>query len=607
MTLSATNGLSLFKSDGSAAGITLDPNAGAITLGGLNSGIFFGTNTTPTLKAASNGSAIFPNSVTLQGASGVLRLEGTTTSTSPTTGALTVAGGLGVGKDSWINGIRIGRGNSDISTNTAVGTGTLSFNSSGWENSASGMQALSANTTGYRNSAFGSQALFTNSSGWENTAAGSHALRLNLTGAANTATGSYALTSSTTGHFNAAYGSTAMMQNTTGSNNSAFGGSALRFNTTGGNNTAAGPSALHSNTTGSSNVAVGSSAGRYHANGSTALTDPESSVYLGANSRGKDNNDNNSIVIGANAIGQGANTTVIGTTATTSTRIFGNLVAGTGLGSPVLTQAQASTSYLAANPPSIRGTGATLSNGGLIAMGNFAQATSSKSVAIGDYAVAAAGGSLALGYLSRCSESAYNSVALGGGIVTKGSSLAVAYGEANGELSLAFGLGVTTGDSSIALGGYDYEWGNWPTNQSIGASSTTIGGVGNMAAGFSSFSSGFWTKAASFGSVSLGSLNLGTGSTANEWVETDSLFELGNGNSQRSWSEPPASNRSNAITTLKNGQTTLTNKAWKENPAVAPTTSNSNGEALVVEGHTRLKGKVIIEQPQGDISMGIYQ
>jgi hypothetical protein len=30
-------------------------------------------------------------------------------------------------------------------------------------------------------------------------------------------------------------------------------------------------------------------------------------------------------------------------------------------------------------------------------------------------------------------------------------------------------------------------------------------------------------------------------------------------------------------------------------------------EALVVEGHARLKGKVIIEQPQGDISMGIYE
>ncbi|MEN9974225.1 MAG: hypothetical protein RLZZ282_231, partial [Verrucomicrobiota bacterium] len=26
----------------------------------------------------------------------------------------------------------------------------------------------------------------------------------------------------------------------------------------------------------------------------------------------------------------------------------------------------------------------------------------------------------------------------------------------------------------------------------------------------------------------------------------------------------------------------------------------------VVEGHTRLRGKVIIEQAQGDISMGIY-
>jgi hypothetical protein len=33
----------------------------------------------------------------------------------------------------------------------------------------------------------------------------------------------------------------------------------------------------------------------------------------------------------------------------------------------------------------------------------------------------------------------------------------------------------------------------------------------------------------------------------------------------------------------------------------------SEGRALVVEGHTVLRGKVIIEVPQGDISMGIYE
>jgi hypothetical protein len=83
-----------------------------------------------------------------------------------------------------------------------------------------------------------------------------------------------------------------------------------------------------------------------------------------------------------------------------------------------------------------------------------------------------------------------------------------------------------------------------------------------------------------------------------------------NGNAPRSWDEPPFTSRSNAISTLKNGQTTLTNKAWlanAETPMADPDSlTDSGGEALVVEGHTRLRGKVIIEQAQGDISMGIY-
>jgi len=95
------------------------------------------------------------------------------------------------------------------------------------------------------------------------------------------------------------------------------------------------------------------------------------------------------------------------------------------------------------------------------------------------------------------------------------------------------------------------------------------------------------------------------------WSETDALYRLGNGTGDHL--------RSEAITVLKNGQTTLTNKAWKANPNVAPSTDNSNAQALVVDGHavmngkttlrgdTTLQGKVTLTAPQGDISMGIYQ
>ncbi len=72
------------------------------------------------------------------------------------------------------------------------------------------------------------------------------------------------------------------------------------------------------------------------------------------------------------------------------------------------------------------------------------------------------------------------------------------------------------------------------------------------------------------------------------------------------------------MTVLMNGQTTLTNKEWKmattavpNAPATAladPTSAtDSGGNALVVDGHAVLNGKVIISVPQGDISMGIYQ
>jgi hypothetical protein len=86
------------------------------------------------------------------------------------------------------------------------------------------------------------------------------------------------------------------------------------------------------------------------------------------------------------------------------------------------------------------------------------------------------------------------------------------------------------------------------------------------------------------------------------------LFRVGNGLTNA---------RSDAMTVLWGGQTTLTNKEWKaatvadpNTPATAladpASTTDSGGNALVVDGHTVLNGKVTIAVPQGDISMGIY-
>lgn len=415
MTLDSGNLLTLYKSDGTVAGILLNPDTGQIHLSGTGGGIYAGG--TPVFTLDASGKLVFGTRP--------LSLANTSASSSSSSGALTVAGGIGVALDSYINGIRVGRGGGNVTTNTAYGVNTLQANTIGAYNTATGYYALKSNITGSSNTAAGYYSLYTNSTGAYNTAAGCYSLYANSSGYYNTAAGYYSLYANSTGYYNTAAGYYALGRNTTGYYNTASGSSAMGGNSSGYSNTAAGYYALFSNTTGTSNVAIGSNAGRYQENGSSTLTDPDNSIYLGANSRGFSNLDQNSIVIGSAAIGEGANTTVIGNSTTVKTHLFG----------------------------------------------------------------------------------------------------------------------------SAAIGRYPNQWGS-----------------------------------------------------ATAWVETDPLLLVGNGSS--------TALASNAITTLKNGQTTLTNKEWKANsadPLADPAaTTDSGGEALVVDGHTRLRGKVIIEQAQGDISMGIY-
>jgi hypothetical protein len=230
----------------------------------------------------------------------VVLVNKTTASTSTTSGALQVKGGVGiagalnVGSDAKINGLTVGKGNgSGNTTNIAVGFDALVSNTTGDANTAIGYSALRANTTGI----------------W-NVGLGANALQLNTTGSGNFGIGLNALN-----------------VNTTGSNSVAIGAFALA-NATSNSNVGIGYGALNGNTTGSSNLALGYEAARYQADGSTALQTAINSVYLGTNVRGKDNSDSNSIVIGANAIGLGANTTVIGNSSTTNTYLYGSLNIG---------------------------------------------------------------------------------------------------------------------------------------------------------------------------------------------------------------------------------------------------------------------------------------
>jgi hypothetical protein len=349
MSLDSINLLSLYKTDGTT-GILLNPNTGQINLSGTGSGILSGGNPVFTLDAS--GKLVFGN--------WPLSITNTTASKSSAVGALTVAGGVGIAMDSYINGIKVGRGGGNVTSNTAYGVNSLQANITGYSNTAngyyslgmnttgssntatgyyalyanttggyntsSGVYALRSNTSGYSNTAAGYYALYANITGGSNTAAGVYALRANTSGYSNTATGYYALYANTTGGYNTANGVSAISRNTTGSYNSAHGNYALNSNTTGSSNTVAGYYSLYGNTTGISNVAIGAGAGRYQANGTTYLNDPDNSIYLGANSRGFSNSDQNSIVIGYTAIGEGANTTVIGNSSTTRTHLYGETV-----------------------------------------------------------------------------------------------------------------------------------------------------------------------------------------------------------------------------------------------------------------------------------------
>jgi len=172
-----------------------------------------------------------------------------------------------------------GSGACEGNDNTAVGSGALLANTTGYDNTAVGEAALSANTTGNANTALGKDSLGSNTTGTSNTAVGPAALRYNIAGSSNTAIGNAALYSNTAGGNNTAVGASALLYNNTGTENTAVGQAALvsnngNYNTavgtralganttiTGDDNTALGWQALVNNTGGGRNIAIGVSAG----------------------------------------------------------------------------------------------------------------------------------------------------------------------------------------------------------------------------------------------------------------------------------------------------------------------------------------------------------
>ena len=129
---------------------------------------------------------------------------------------------LAVNGDALINGLNVGRGPGDNSTNTVVGSLALNANTTGGANTAVGRRALNANTEGSLNTALGQVALNGNITGENNTALGTGALRNNTLGSSNTAVGRGALTDNLEGSFNTTVGHNAG-KTIQGSNNTILG------------------------------------------------------------------------------------------------------------------------------------------------------------------------------------------------------------------------------------------------------------------------------------------------------------------------------------------------------------------------------------------------
>ena len=295
--------------------------SGALRLQPSGGQVLIGTSTTSAFKVDINGTLRVSGQLTLgstitngtytytlPGATGTLALTSdipVVTGYVPYTGA---TGAVNLGAfDLTVQTLTIGKGNSSLANNTALGYRTLFHITTGNYNTAVGYEAAHNTTTGQYNTALGQSALFTN---------------------------------------------------TTGSQNTAIGLNALLLNTSGGSNVVVGLDALQHNTTGSSNTVLGYNAGSHITGGSTPNTTASSSVYIGRDTKAKVDGGTNEIVIGYNAIGNGSNTATFGNTSTTANYFTGSINGGSfvksgGTSSQFLKadgSVDSSTYYLASNP-----------------------------------------------------------------------------------------------------------------------------------------------------------------------------------------------------------------------------------------------------------------
>jgi hypothetical protein len=191
---------------------------------------------------------------------------------NPSTGSITTYG------DAFFNGMRVGHGAANVTSNSVVGADSLSVATTGANNTAMGYQSLKNVTTGSNLTAFGYQAGFSATTAEEFNVFGYLAGYSNTTGHGLTAVGYAAGYANTTGYYNSYIGSHSG-QNNVGEYNTVVGGLSFYTSTSGDYNTIVGAYSVVSNiigdyntgvgyhilssTTGSGNVVLGNYAGNY--------------------------------------------------------------------------------------------------------------------------------------------------------------------------------------------------------------------------------------------------------------------------------------------------------------------------------------------------------
>ena len=216
---------------------------------------------------------------------------------------------------------------------------------------------------------------------------------------------------------------------------------------------------------------------------------------------------------------------------------------------------------------------------------------------MGNNTEALGGSSTALG--SNTEASGFASIAMGSETVASGDWSTAMGNQTTASASSSTAMGFASqasGWRSTAMGFYTIASGQYAmatgySSEASGYASTSTG-YGTRASGEFSIAMGFETRAESRAVTALGRYNIG-GGNPNGTISTDPLFEIGNGSDD--------TNRSNALTVLKNGYTGIGTHTPQERLHIANGRLRIGSETIEDVGSNQLSFNATL-LPDGDNS-----